>query len=79
MPLYEYYCADCNGKTEVLRPMSQADEPVECRFCHSWRTSRKLSVFSAFSKTGGSDSQPVSGTGGCSSCAGGHCTTCSSR
>lgn len=80
MPLYEYYCADCHSKTEVLRPMSQADEPMECPMCHSRRTSRKLSVFSAFSKTGGNGStQAISGTGGCGSCSGGHCASCGSR
>jgi|YNPNPStandDraft_1061719.scaffolds.fasta_scaffold24850_2 putative FmdB family regulatory protein len=79
MPLYEYHCAECNSTTEVLRPITKADEPVECRICHSWRTSRKLSVFSAFSKTGDGGAQAISGTGGCGSCAGGHCASCSSR
>ncbi len=79
MPVYEYCCADCHSKTELLRPMSEADAPVECNFCHSLRTSRKLSVFSAFSKTGNNSAQAIAGSGSCSSCAGGHCASCGSR
>ena len=33
MPLYEYYCADCQTKFETLRPMSKADEPIQCKQC----------------------------------------------
>jgi len=28
MPLYEYYCADCDIKFEALRRISQADSPI---------------------------------------------------
>jgi putative FmdB family regulatory protein len=78
MPLYEYHCADCHARTEALRPMSKADEPVECCRCHGWHTSRQLSAFVAFSKgDGGSAARAVAGAGGgCGSCAGGHCGTC---
>ena len=31
MPLYEYYCADCQTKFDALRPMSQADTPIQCK------------------------------------------------
>lgn len=78
MPLYEYQCADCQARTEALRPMSKADEPIECRSCHGVHTSRQLSAFVAFSKGGGSSpAKSVAGTGGgCGSCAGGHCGSC---
>lgn len=47
MPLYEYYCADCREKFDTIRPMSKADEPVQCKHCESMRTSRMLSLFAA--------------------------------
>ena len=50
MPLYEYYCADCHGTFESLRPMSQADNPLPCKQCHSQRTSRTLSLFATHTK-----------------------------
>jgi putative FmdB family regulatory protein len=33
MPLYEYFCAACNGIFEELRPMREASEPVPCPEC----------------------------------------------
>ncbi|HUV74928.1 MAG TPA: FmdB family zinc ribbon protein, partial [Anaerolineae bacterium] len=33
MPLYEYYCDDCECRFEVLRSFSQADKPVACVEC----------------------------------------------
>ncbi len=77
MPLYEYYCADCHTKFEALRPMSQADAPIQCRHCESMNTSRAISLFAAFSKSESGASQAITGAGGgCSTCAGGTCSTC---
>jgi len=77
MPVYEYYCADCQTKFEALRPMSKADEPIQCRNCESMHTSRAISLFAAFSKGEGGTSQAIAGAGsGCSACAGGTCSTC---
>ena len=56
MPLYEYYCADCRDTFEVLRPMSKADAPIQCKSCESVKTSRALSLFAAH--TGSSSSAP---------------------
>jgi len=73
MPIYEYVCSDCRTTFEVMRPMSQADKPAACEHCHSKKTRRALSRFSASS--GG---KPVSGMsgGGCGGCSGGACSTC---
>ena len=72
MPIYEYVCSTCQTKFEVMRPMSQADTPAPCAHCHSRKTKRAMSLFSASS--GG---KPVSGSasksGGCS---GGSCGGC---
>ena len=33
MPLYEYYCANCDGVFEALRTMREASEPSSCPVC----------------------------------------------
>jgi putative FmdB family regulatory protein len=73
MPLYEYYCTDCETKFTTLRPMSQADEPIQCKNCESMRTSRALSLFAAHVKGSTSSTAALSGgcSGSCSSCGGG--------
>ena len=79
MPLYEYYCSDCEFKFEALRPMSKADHPIQCKHCEGIRTSRAISLFAALSKGDNGPSQAIAGTGGgggCGSCAGGSCGTC---
>ncbi len=74
MPLYEYYCRECEGKFELLRPMSRSDEPATCPQGHAG-AQRVLSVFAAFS-SGEGGTEAVAG-GGCAACAGGHCASCS--
>ena len=73
MPIYEYVCSSCKTKFEIMRPMSQADRPAACEHCHSKKTRRAMSVFSASS--GG---KAVSGTAssGCGGCSGGSCGGC---
>ncbi len=75
MPIYEYECSNCKTRFEVMRPMSQADAPAPCEHCHSKRTKRAVSLFSASS--GG---KPVSGTAssGCAGCSSGSCASCHS-
>ena len=76
MPLYEYYCADCQIKFEALRTMSQADSPIACVRCEGMNTSRAISSFSAVSKGTGGESQSLGGKSGCASCSATSCATC---
>ncbi len=48
MPLYEYYCDDCDGIFEALRPMREASDPVPCPVCD--RDGRRImpTTFAAF-------------------------------
>lgn len=71
MPLYEYFCDDCETKFETLRPMSKADDPIQCKNCESMHTSRALSMFAAHVNNGGTVSS-VAGGG----CSGGNCGSC---
>ena len=65
MPLYEYYCPRCAAKFELLRPMSQCDEPTTCPEGHRGGT-RTLSVFASVSRASGVYEQaPSSGACAC--------------
>lgn len=77
MPIYEYCCDDCEIKFDVLRTMSQADDPIACVQCEGMNTRRALSLFAAVSRGKGGETRSVAGAGsGCSSCAATSCTTC---
>jgi putative FmdB family regulatory protein len=72
MPIYEYTCKECGTQFDTLRSMKDADKPIECKDCHSYHTTRNLSLFVA--KSGG---HAVAGTsGGCGGCSGGSCGSC---
>lgn len=73
MPLYEYICMDCRKHFDALRSMKDADQQIKCVYCNSENTSRTISVF--FAQSGGKV-LAGSNSGGCSSCAGGSCSTC---
>jgi putative FmdB family regulatory protein len=77
MPLYEYLCADCECRFEVLRSFSQADEPVVCVACQSPNTRRAISAFAARSKAGesGESSRSLGGSS-CASCGATSCAGC---
>ncbi len=78
MPVYEYYCRDCQKRFEALRPMSQIDAPIECPRCHTANAQRAISVFAAISRDSGGGSRMVasSAPSGCAGCSGGSCSTC---
>jgi len=49
MPLYEYFCEECNIRFQRLRPLSALDDPAACPDGHS-AGRRLISLFSAVSK-----------------------------
>ena len=79
MPIYEYFCSECDTKFEQLRPLSQSDQPADCPKCHQ-SARRKMSTFACFSASLGGVPKTIPGTGGspCSSCSSGNCSTCAS-
>jgi putative FmdB family regulatory protein len=79
MPIYEYHCPECDAKFEELRPLSQADQPVECPQCHQ-PARRKMSTFACFTTSASGIPKAVAGTSGgsCSGCNSGNCGTCAS-
>jgi len=75
MPLYEYYCSDCQKKFELLVSHEQADDVV-CVKCQGEHVRRLLSVFSA-KRSGSEDSslgggEPTMGGGCCGGACGCH-------
>ena len=50
MPVYEYYCENCQLEYEMIRPVSKMDDPAPCANCNE-NGRRQLSSFSFKSKT----------------------------
>lgn len=72
MPIYEYLCLDCREEFESLRPMKDADEPIDCPLCNRGNTSRKITVF--YARSGG---RVLAGSDvNCSSCSAQGCSSC---
>ena len=74
MPIYEYFCLDCEFKFELLRSASQSTEKAACPRCQK-SVERVLSSFACFTKN---DSGVTSAVGGssCGSCSIGNCANC---
>lgn len=66
MPVYEYYCRNCEMTFEKLRPVSASDQTAACPAGHGG-AARTISVFATLSA--GGREQPAAGGGGC--CGGG--------
>ncbi len=47
MPIYEYYCPDCDVEFEKLVGMSEAKVQPECPECGGRHTRKKLSTFAS--------------------------------
>lgn len=53
MPMYEYECSNCKHQFELLRSLSERDEPCECPNCHENSKMKRMS--SLFSSSGSSN------------------------
>ena len=67
MPIYEYWCNQCEREFE--RYVQTAQAAVECPACQSGRVTRRLSVLGALRLGGTGPAVGASGSGGC--CGGG--------
>ncbi len=75
MPIYEYVCAKCGAKFELLRLLSQANEGVSCPQCHS-AAERVLSTFVSHSTDDKGFTKSLGGSS-CTSCSTTSCDSCS--
>ncbi len=48
MPIYEYYCENCDGIFEERRPVSEASEPMPCPVCYKDAPRIMPTSFAAF-------------------------------
>jgi len=76
MPLYEYYCPQCETRFELLCPMRRSNGTATCPKGHAG-AQRVLSVFSAVSKGAGGEMEPIGSGSACDTCASSSCSTCS--
>jgi len=67
MPLYEYRCAACDHRFEILQRMGEGSEGLACPRCGERRAERQLSTFAAATAGGGESAArcdaPGCGTG----------------
>lgn len=56
MPLYEYRCASCASRFEVLRRMGQGSEGVACPECGHERVEKQYSTFAGAAGGSGTSS-----------------------
>jgi putative FmdB family regulatory protein len=77
MPLYEYYCPPCGSQFEVLRPVSQMDNPAVCPSGHT-TNNRVLSIFAPIAKSSHGDvaTATLPQMAGGDACCGGSCSCC---
>jgi len=75
MPIYEYFCPQCDLKFELLRPSSQSSETASCPRCDNG-AERIFSSFACSSKSSEGISTPLGRTSPCSTCSAPSCTTC---
>ncbi|CAN5608002.1 hypothetical protein BH24ACT20_BH24ACT20_08070 [soil metagenome] len=80
MALYEYKCAECDGRFDLMRPMSAADETAECPECGADKSQRVISNFasitpgaSAMSSNPMMNARMASGNVSGGGCCGGSC------
>ena len=62
MPIYSYYCEQCQTEFTELRRCSEMDAPIDCPECGSRESQRMLSGFAVGSGAAAtsSSSQPAS-------------------
>lgn len=82
MALYEYKCAGCEERFDLMRPMSQSDKPAPCPECGGDESYRLISNFASITPgaSGGAmgstnpvmDARIARGGGG-GGCCGGSC------
>ena len=56
MPLYEYRCADCGKRFEILQRLGETGEGLICPSCGHSKLAKQFSTFAA--ATASSDSAP---------------------
>jgi putative FmdB family regulatory protein len=65
VPIYEYYCPDCDVEFEKLVKLAEANAVQDCPECGGRHTQKKLSVFATSGgSTGAGAASSSCGSGG---------------
>jgi putative FmdB family regulatory protein len=75
MPVYEYKCADCSRRFELLVQQREMSDSVVCRHCHSPKVQKLVSTFASIGTLESVGESPSTASG-CGGCSGGSCGTC---
>ncbi|HEY9068742.1 MAG TPA: zinc ribbon domain-containing protein [Candidatus Ozemobacteraceae bacterium] len=81
MPIYEFFCSDCNRAFDVLCSMKTDLGSIVCEICHGKNVSKKVSSFATAGSTksfdlGGGDDHAHGGGHSCGSCSSHSCGSC---
>jgi len=63
MPLYEYACAECGHRFEILQRLGEGAEGLSCPKCDAARVEKQFSTF-ASNSDGKTDFAPAASCGG---------------
>lgn len=66
MPLYEYRCATCDERFDLIRRWMEADKPAECPSCKTETGQRALAAPAPTPGSGSSGGFSTASSGGCS-------------
>ena len=75
MPIYEFQCADCGEKKEILFRSNDEKVEMKCEKCGSENLQRVLSSTNFSVSGGGSGTASSGATASTHTCSGGSCTT----
>jgi putative FmdB family regulatory protein len=76
MPIYEFSCPKCSERFELLRSVSQCDEPAPCPECGAVGE-RMISMFACRSvDAAGKKAKMAGGGSSCGSCSSSSCGSC---
>ncbi len=64
MPIYEYYCPECDVEFEKLVRLSEANAMQDCPECGGRHTHKKLSTFAMSGSSTGKGAAAAGGCGG---------------
>lgn len=75
MPIYEFQCADCGERKEILFRNNDEKVEMKCEKCGSENLQRVLSSTNFSVSGGGSGTASSGATASTHKCSGGSCTT----